>query len=64
MELALNKAGVLPEKQQARVNIQDKIEDTVAEIGKVVLGKEKQVRLALCCAKRRVNQKHRLTLCT
>jgi len=64
MELALKKADELPEKQQARVNIQDKIEDTVAEIGKVVLGKEKQVRLALCCANRRVNQKHRLTLCT
>ena len=64
MELALNKADELPEKQQARVNIQDKIEDTVAEIGKVVLDKEKQVRLALCCAKRRVNQKHRLTLFT
>lgn len=64
MELALKKADELPEKQQARVNIQDKIEDTVAEIGKVVLGKEKQVRLALCCAKRRVNQKHWLTLCT
>lgn len=30
-------------------HIQGRIEESVAEIGKVVLGKEKQVRLALCC---------------
>jgi len=27
----------------------DKIETAVAEIGKVVFGKEKQIRLSLCC---------------
>lgn len=49
MEQTLNNDDVLPEKKLAAVNIQTKIEETVAEIGKVVLGKEKQVRLALCC---------------
>jgi len=39
-------------EQVARITperIQKKIEESVAEIGKVVLGKEKQIRLALCC---------------
>src|SRR5438034_135285 len=30
-------------------NLLEKVEQTVAEIGKVVLGKNKQIRLALCC---------------
>ena len=30
-------------------NLQEKVEQAVAEIGKVVLGKDKQIRLALCC---------------
>jgi MoxR-like ATPase len=30
-------------------NLQEKVEQAVAEIGKVVLGKNKQIRLALCC---------------
>ncbi len=29
--------------------MQSKVDETVAEIGKVVLGKDKQIRLALCC---------------
>jgi MoxR-like ATPase len=30
-------------------NLQEKVEQAVAEIGKVVLGKDQQIRLALCC---------------
>lgn len=30
-------------------NLQERVEQAVAEIGKVVLGKDKQIRLALCC---------------
>jgi MoxR-like ATPase len=30
-------------------NLQEKVEQAVAEVGKVVLGKDKQIRLALCC---------------
>ncbi|MES2604795.1 MAG: MoxR family ATPase [Pseudomonadota bacterium] len=30
-------------------NLQGKVEQAVAEIGKVMLGKDKQIRLALCC---------------
>jgi len=41
--LAEQVARITPER------IQKKIEESVAEIGKVVLGKEKQIRLALCC---------------
>ena len=29
------------------IKIQDKVDEAVAEIGKVVLGKEKQIRLSL-----------------
>ncbi len=35
--------------QDNSLNIKDKIEEAVAEIGKVILGKEKQIRLSLCC---------------
>ena len=31
------------------IHIQTKVDDAVTEIGKVVLGKEKQIRLSLCC---------------
>jgi len=31
------------------IKIQDKVDEAVAEIGTVVLGKEKQIRLSLCC---------------
>ncbi len=30
-------------------NLQERVEQAVAEIGKVVLGKAQQIRLALCC---------------
>jgi MoxR-like ATPase len=30
-------------------NLQQRVDEAVAEIGKVVLGKDKQIRLALCC---------------
>jgi len=39
----------VPGDNTVAIDIQEKIEDAVSEIGKVVLGKEKQVRLALCC---------------
>ena len=32
-----------------QAGMQLKVEEAVAEIGKVVLGKDKQIRLALCC---------------
>lgn len=31
------------------MDMQSKVEEAIAEIGKVVLGKDKQIRLALCC---------------
>ena len=31
------------------INLQEKVEQAVAEVGKVVLGKDQQIRLALCC---------------
>jgi len=48
MEQIVKKDDV-PGDNTVAIDIQEKIEDAVSEIGKVVLGKEKQVRLALCC---------------
>ena len=49
MEQIVNDEDVLDAGESGELSIQDKIEDAVNEIGKVVLGKEKQIRLSLCC---------------
>jgi len=48
MEQIVDKETELADSQTP-TRIQDKIEESLAEIGRVVLGKEKQVRLSLCC---------------
>jgi len=48
MEQIVDKETELADSQMP-TRIQDKIEESLAEIGRVVLGKEKQVRLSLCC---------------
>jgi len=48
MEQIVDKETELADSQTP-IRIQDKIEESLAEIGRVVLGKEKQVRLSLCC---------------
>ena len=48
MEQIVDKDTELADSQTP-TRIQDKIEESLAEIGRVVLGKEKQVRLSLCC---------------
>ena len=45
----MGKEEPLPVSDIAPVKIQDKIEEAVSEIGNVILGKEKQIRLSLCC---------------
>ena len=47
-ETANNKEALLMTGLEP-IKIQDKVDEAVAEIGKVVLGKEKQIRLSLCC---------------
>ena len=49
MEQVINNDEILESSDTEPVRIQDKIEEAVSEIGKVVLGKEKQIRLSLCC---------------
>ena len=41
--------SVVSSTDTSPIHIQTKVEDAVTEIGKVVLGKEKQIRLSLCC---------------
>jgi len=48
MEQIVDKETELADSQMP-TRIQDKIEESLAEIGRVVLGKKKQVRLSLCC---------------
>ena len=45
----MGKEESLPVSDIAPGKIQDKIEEAVSEIGNVILGKEKQIRLSLCC---------------
>lgn len=49
MEQTVSNEESLATTDTAPVKIQDKIEEAVSEIGTVVLGKEKQIRLSLCC---------------
>lgn len=49
MEQTVSNEESLTTTDNAPVKIQDKIEEAVSEIGTVVLGKEKQIRLSLCC---------------
>jgi MoxR-like ATPase len=49
MEQTMGKEESLPVSDIAPGKIQDKIEEAVSEIGNVILGKEKQIRLSLCC---------------
>ena len=49
MEQVINNDEILESSDTEPVRIQDNIEEAVSEIGKVVLGKEKQIRLSLCC---------------
>lgn len=49
MEQVVNSDDMIVDSAADPVRIQDKIEEAVGEIGKVVLGKEKQIRLSLCC---------------
>src|SRR5690606_30080039 len=46
--MALTKPGPVAGLERG-AGFQPRIDETVAEVGKVLLGKEKQVRLALCC---------------
>ena len=49
MEQTVSKEESMPVSDIVTGKIKDKVEAAVAEIGKVVLGKEKQIRLSLCC---------------
>lgn len=49
MEQVINNDELLESSDSKPVRIQDKIEEAVSEIGKVVLDKEKQIRFSLCC---------------
>ncbi len=49
MEQTANNKEALPMTGLEAIKIQDQVDEAVAEIGKVVLGKEKQIRLSLCC---------------
>lgn len=49
MEQTASNEEALPVSELSPVKIQEKIESAVAEISNVVLGKEKQIRLSLCC---------------
>ena len=49
MEQTANNKEALIMPGMEPIKIQNKVDEAVAEIGKVVLGKEKQIRLSLCC---------------
>jgi len=49
MDQTASNEEALPVSELSPVKIQEKIEAAVAEISNVVLGKEKQIRLSLCC---------------
>lgn len=49
MEQTANNKEALIIPGMEPIKIQNKVDEAVAEIGKVVLGKEKQIRLSLCC---------------
>jgi len=49
MDQTASNEEALPVSELSPIKIQEKIEAAVAEISNVVLGKEKQIRLSLCC---------------